>query len=218
MDNPIRLVIATRNKGKTSEIRELLKGFPIEIMDLDDFGPIPEVVEDGESFDDNAYKKASFTARVLGLPALADDSGLIVDALNGAPGVHSARYAGENASDQDRYEKLLREMQGVDNRRAAFECIISIAVPAGPALTYEGRCEGVIATEAAGKNGFGYDPIFFFPAIGKTFAELTREEKSRVSHRGKALQEIRDEFDKIIKWIKMHLPVQDKFVCEDDGQ
>jgi XTP/dITP diphosphohydrolase len=218
MENPIRLVIATRNKGKTTEIRDLLKGFPVEIMDLDDFGPIPDVVEDGQTFDENAYKKASFTARVLGLPALADDSGLIVDALNGAPGVHSARYAGENASDRDRYEKLLKAMQDVDNRRAAFECIISIAVPTGPALTYEGRCEGVISKKAAGANGFGYDPIFFFPALGKTFAELTRQEKGRVSHRGKALQEVRDEFDKIIKWIKIHMPIHEKFICEDDHQ
>jgi XTP/dITP diphosphohydrolase len=218
MENPIGLVIATRNKGKTAEIRELLKGFPVEIKDLDDFGPIPDVVEDGETFDENAYKKASFTARVLGLPALADDSGLIVDALNGAPGVHSARYAGENASDRDRYEKLLQEMQDMGNRKAAFECIISIAVPTGPALTYEGRCEGIIAQKAAGSNGFGYDPIFFFPPLGKTFAELTREEKSRVSHRGKALQEVSAEFEKIIKWIKMHMPIQEKFICEGGSQ
>jgi XTP/dITP diphosphohydrolase len=212
MENPIGLVIATRNKGKTAEIRDLLTGFPLDIKDLDDFGPIPDIIEDGDTFDENAYKKASFTARVLGLPALADDSGLLVDALNGAPGVHSARYAGENASDQDRYEKLLQEMQGIDKRNAAFECIISIAVPAGPALTYEGRCEGIIAKKATGANGFGYDPVFFYPPMGKTFAELTREEKSRVSHRGKALMEIRDEFDKIIKWIKLQMPIQEKFI------
>ena len=218
MENPIGLVIATRNKGKTAEIRDLLKGFPVEIKDLDDLGPIPDVVEDGETFDENAYKKASFTARILGLPALADDSGLMVDALNGAPGVHSARYAGENATDRDRFEKLLKELQNVDNRKAAFECIISIAVPTGPALTYEGRCEGIIAQKASGSNGFGYDPIFFFPPLGKTFAELTREEKSRVSHRGKALQEIRDEFEKIIKWIKQHMPIQEKFICEDSSR
>lgn len=216
MGNKIRMVIATRNKGKTAEIRDLLKGFPVDIKDLDNFGPIPDVIEDGETFDENAYKKASFTARILGIPALADDSGLIVDALNGAPGVHSARYAGENASDKDRYEKLLKEMQNIDNRKAAFECVISIAVPTGPALTYEGRCEGSIANKAAGDNGFGYDPIFFYPPLAKTFAELTRKEKSRVSHRGKALKELGGEFEKVIKWIKIHMPIQEKFICEDD--
>jgi XTP/dITP diphosphohydrolase len=218
MATPIKLVIATRNKGKTAEISDLLKGYPVEIKSLDDFGPIPDVVEDGDTFDENAYKKASFTARVLGLPALADDSGLIVDALNGLPGVHSARYAGENASDIDRYKKLLQEMQGIDNRSAAFECIISIAVPAGPALTYEGRCEGIIAEKAKGANGFGYDPVFFSPPMQKTFAELTREEKSRVSHRGRALKEIRDEFEKVIKWINLQLPIQEKFICEDNNE
>ncbi len=200
------LIIASRNKGKTAEIRELLSGFPITIKNLDDFGPIPEVEEDGQTFDENAYKKASFTARVLGYPALADDSGLVVDALNGAPGVLSARYAGLNASNEDRSRKLLQEMEGITHRKAAFECVISIAVPTGPALTYEGRCEGVIAESPQGTNGFGYDPIFFYPPLKKTFAELTREEKSRVSHRGKALEEFRNEFDSVIKWIEIHMP------------
>lgn len=200
------LVIASRNKGKTAEIRELLSGFPITIKNLDDFGPIPEVEEDGETFDQNAYKKASFTARVLGHPALADDSGLVVDALDGAPGVLSARYAGPEATNEERFQKLLQEMEGVSNRKAAFECVISLAVPTGPALTYEGRCEGLIAESPVGSNGFGYDPIFFYPPLKKTFAELTREEKGRVSHRGKALDEFRNEFDSVIKWIEIHMP------------
>jgi XTP/dITP diphosphohydrolase len=212
MERPIELVIATRNKGKTAEIRDMLKDFPVNIQNLDDFGPIPDVREDGLTFDDNAYKKAGFTARVLGLPALADDSGLIVEALGGAPGVHSARYAGPDASDEDRCNKLLKEMAGIENRSAAFECVISIAVPTGPALTYEGRCEGIIAREAKGTNGFGYDPVFFYPPLGKTFAELTLKEKSRVSHRGKALREVRDEFDKVIQWLKIQMPVQEKFI------
>ncbi|MFC1876525.1 XTP/dITP diphosphatase [Thermodesulfobacteriota bacterium] len=200
------LVIASRNTGKTAEIRELLSGFPITIKNLDDFGPIPEVEEDGQTFDENAYKKASFTARVLGHPALADDSGLVVDALNGAPGVFSARYADPDATNEDRYRKLLQEMEGITNRKAAFECVISIAMPTGPALTYEGRCEGLIAESPKGANGFGYDPIFFYPPLKKNFAELTREEKSRVSHRGKALEEFRNEFDSVIKWIEIHMP------------
>lgn len=212
MQKKIPLVIATRNPGKTSEIRDLLTVFPVEIKNLDDFGPIPVVEEDGQTFDDNAYKKASFAARILGLPALADDSGLVVEALGGAPGVLSARYAGENASDEQRCAKLLQEMIGKANRRAAFECVISIAVPSGPALTYEARCEGLIAEEPAGQNGFGYDPIFFYPPLKKTFAQLSREEKSRVSHRGRVLNEMKQEFDKVLIWIRRHMPPEEKFL------
>ena len=209
MQNSITLVIATRNKGKTYEIMDLLKEFPVNIKNLDDFGPIPAVEEDGDTFDKNAYKKASFTSRILGLPALADDSGLLIKALDGAPGVHSARYAGENASDEQRCSKVLSEMKGKTDRRAAFKCVISIAVPPGPALTYEGHCEGLITKKPAGSNGFGYDPIFFFSPLNKTFAELTREEKNRVSHRGNALRELRAEFDKVLIWIKQQMSVLD---------
>ena len=211
----ISLVLATRNKGKAAEIKALLKDFPVDIKDMDDFGPIPVVEEDGKDFDENAYKKASFTSRVLGLPALADDSGLVVGALGGAPGVYSARYAGENATDEQKCSRLLHEMKGKTDREAAFECVISIAVPTGAALTYEAQCEGEIAESPAGENGFGYDPIFFFPPLKKTFAQLTREEKNRVSHRGKALRELRDEFDKVLTWIRQQMPVQEKFVCRD---
>jgi XTP/dITP diphosphohydrolase len=207
MEHPKILVIATRNKGKTQEIRELLKDFPVDIKNLDDFGPIPHLEEDGDTFDENAYKKASFAARVLGLPALADDSGLIVEALDGAPGIHSARYAGENATDEQRYLKLLEDMEGKSNRKAAFECVISVAVPTGPALTYEARCEGLITTEPAGSNGFGYDPVFFYTPLNKTFAQITREEKNRISHRGKALAELKSEFDKVLIWFRQHMPV-----------
>jgi len=212
MQNLNILVIATRNKGKTAEIRDLFEDFPVGIKNLDDFGPIPPVEEDGSTFDENAYKKASFAARILGLPALADDSGLIVEALGGAPGVLSARYAGENASDEQRCARLLKEMEGQTNRKAAFECVISIAVPTGPALTYEARVEGLIAEAPAGSNGFGYDSIFYYPPLKKTFAELTRNEKNRVSHRGKALNELRDEFEKVLIWIDQHMPVLEKFV------
>jgi len=199
------LVLATRNPGKTREIGDLLKDFPVEIKNLDDFGPIPDVEEDGETFDDNAFKKASFTAKVLGLPALADDSGLEVEAMNGAPGVRSARYAGPYATDQENNEKLLKEMKGKANRRAAFMCVISIAVPSGVALTYEARCEGLIAEAPAGDNGFGYDPVFFYPPMNRTFAQLSSEEKSQVSHRGKALAELKEEFDKVLIWIRQRL-------------
>jgi XTP/dITP diphosphohydrolase len=201
----IFLVLATRNLGKTAEIRQLLKGFPVEIKNLDDFGPIPEIEEDGKTFEENAYKKASFTARILGVPALADDSGLVVEALGGEPGVYSARYAGESATDEENNAKLLREMEGKKNRSAAFECVISLAVPTGPALTYEARCEGEIQKSPRGKNGFGYDPIFYYPPLKKTFAELSMEEKTRVSHRGRAMAELKAEFDKVLIWIKQRL-------------
>jgi XTP/dITP diphosphohydrolase len=209
MKESMTLVIATSNKGKTSEIKDLLKGFPVDIKNLNDFGPIPPLKEDGNTFDENAYQKASFAARILGLPALADDSGLLVEALGDAPGIHSARYAGKNATDEQRYLKLLNEMKGKSNRNAAFECVISIAVPTGSALTYEARCQGLITERPAGSNGFGYDPIFFYPPLNKTFAELTREEKSRVSHRGKAFAELKDEFDKVLIWIRQNMPVQE---------
>lgn len=199
------LVLATRNPGKTAEFRQLLKDFPVEIKNLDDFGPIPEIEEDGKTFDDNAYKKASFAARVLGIPAVADDSGLVVETLGGAPGVYSARYAGDSATDEENNAKLLREMEGKENRAAAFECVISIAVPTGPALTYEARCEGEITMAPKGKNGFGYDPVFYYPPLQKTFAELSLEEKIKVSHRGRALAELKSEFDKVIIWLKQRL-------------
>jgi XTP/dITP diphosphohydrolase len=210
---PVTLIIATRNPGKTAEIQDLLKDFPVLVKNLDDFGPIPEVVEDGTTFEQNAYLKAGFTARVLGFPALADDSGLLVEALGGAPGVHSARYAGENASDAERCRKLLEAMAGRTDRRAAFECVISIAVPTGQALTYEARCEGRIAETPRGENGFGYDPVFYYPPLRRTFAELSMEEKSRVSHRGRALAEVKDEFDKVLKWIRLHMPNQETCRC-----
>ncbi len=208
------IVLATTNRGKTREINELLKGFPVVIKNLDDFGPIPEIIEDGETFDDNAYKKASFTARILGYPAMADDSGLCVEALDGAPGVYSARYAGENATDADNVKKMLNDLNGKKNRNAAFKCVISIAVPTGAALTYEGECKGVITSEPAGDNGFGYDPLFFYPEFNKTFAQLSIQEKGKVSHRGKALKEITDEMDKIIEWININMPKFETVGCQ----
>ena len=216
MANHIPLVIATGNPGKINEIKELLAGFPVETKSLADFGPIPEVVEDGETFEENAYKKASFTAKILGIPALADDSGLVVEALGGAPGVLSARYAGENATDEQRVAKLLNELKGRTNRNAAFECVLSIAVPSGPALTYEARCEGLIAEQPAGQNGFGYDPIFFYPPLNKTFGQMTIAEKGEVSHRGKALKELKQEMEKVLVWIRRHMPFEERFLYEQE--
>lgn len=216
MNPRMTLVLATHNKGKTTEIKNLLKDRPLNIKNLDDFGPIPTIEEDGVTFEENAYKKASLTARYLGLPALADDSGLLVEALDGAPGVHSARYAGQDATDQERCAKLLQALGDDPNRRARFECVISIAVPTGPALTYEADCEGVITTAPRGENGFGYDPIFYYPPLEKTFAQLSVEEKSRVSHRGKAIRELQSELDKVLVWLKIHMPAQDPVNCMGD--
>ena len=218
MKNLITLVLATRNKKKHAEIKELLKDFPVIIKNLDDFGPIPPVEEDGDTFDQNAYKKANFTATILGFPALADDSGLLVEALGGAPGVHSARYAGENATDETRCAKLLEKMKDKTDRRCAFECVISIAVPGSnaPALTYEARCEGLVAEKPRGKNGFGYDPIFYYPPFKKTFAEMTGEEKNLVSHRGKAFKELKEEFDKVLIWLNQNTPVFEKVNAVND--
>jgi XTP/dITP diphosphohydrolase len=163
------------------------------------------VEEDGETFEDNAYKKAHFTARVLGLPAIADDSGLMVKALDGMPGVYSARYSGQGATDDKNNIKLLKALEGVKDRDASFVCVIAVAVPRGPALVYEGRCDGLITSEKAGGGGFGYDPVFYYPPLEKTFAQLTTEEKNRVSHRGRAMRELRQEFDKVLVWLSQRL-------------
>lgn len=201
----IPLVLATTNQGKIKEIKRLLEGFPVKLKSLDQFGPLPPFEEDGLTFEDNAYKKAFETASAMGLPALADDSGLAVEALDGWPGVFSARYAGEGATDEQNNSKLLKEMEGKSNRKAAFVCLLAIAVPAGPALIYEGRVEGEILVEPRGAEGFGYDPLFYYPPLKKTFAELSTEEKNEVSHRGKALRELRDEFDKVLIWLRQRL-------------
>lgn len=199
------IVLATTNSNKVKEFREITSNFPIEIRSLADFSGLPPVVEDGRTFDENAYKKALHYARVLGVPAIADDSGLCVDALEGAPGVFSARYAGPGATDQENCDKLLEAMKGKENRRASFHCVLSIAVPAGPALTYEGSCEGTIVEEPQGANGFGYDPLFFYEPLQKTFAELNLDQKNQVSHRGKVMSELQAEFDKVMKWLETRM-------------
>lgn len=211
------LVIATTNKNKLKEFQEILKDLHVEIRSLADFGPIPVAVEDGSTFEENAYKKAHHTAKILGLPALADDSGLVVDALNGDPGVFSARYAGDSATDENNCSKLLRELDGVKNRRAHFQCALSIAVPSGPALTYEGSCSGIILEEKRGENGFGYDPLFYYEDLGKTFAEMSMSEKNQVSHRGKALSEVKLEIFKIKKWLEQRL-LEEKPAKPDHNQ
>lgn len=195
------VVLATTNQNKVKEFKQLIADFPVEVKSLADFGSLPEVIEDGQSFDENAYKKAHHYAKILGIPAIADDSGLVVEALSGAPGVRSARYGGENASDDENCAKLLKEMQGKTNRKASFTCVLSIAVPSGPALTYEASCEGTILEQPRGSGGFGYDPLFYYEPLQRSFAELSTEEKNKVSHRGKVLTELSSEFEKVMQWL-----------------
>ena len=191
------MIVATRNKGKVREIREALKGLGLRIYSLSDFRDVPEVEEDGKSFTENALKKARFYSKVFGKLTMADDSGLEVDGLKGMPGIYSARYSGEGASSQKNNEKLLQEMEGISlsKRGARFKCIIAMVSPEGREAMAEGACKGRIGFREKGKKGFGYDPLFILPKYGKTMAELSLEEKNKMSHRGKALRKIR----KIIK-------------------
>jgi len=185
----MKLVLATNNKGKVREMSEMLAAHGIEVLSLNEFPQVGDIQEDGRTFKENAVKKATVTAGMTGLTALADDSGLEVDYLDGAPGVFSARFAGEEKSDRANNEKLLRLLTGVppDKRTARFQCVIAIARPGGLVHTVQGTCEGVIAGEPRGDMGFGYDPLFYLPQYGKTFAELDLPLKNKISHRGKAL-------------------------------
>ncbi len=184
-----RLILATENEHKVREIRRLLSDVQIDISHLGELDERPELTETGETFAENALEKALTCARATGELSVADDSGLVVDALGGAPGVHSARYAGVGATQSDLIEKLLHEMEDVpDERRSArFVCVLSLALPEGEVQRWEGRVEGMITREPRGSGGFGYDPVFLYPPAGKTLAELTEDEKNAVSHRGRAL-------------------------------
>jgi XTP/dITP diphosphohydrolase len=186
--HPGRLLIATHNPGKLSELTRLLGDVPFDLVSLADVGINHQVDETGETFEQNATLKAETYARLSGLPTLADDSGLEVDALDGEPGVRSARYAGDNASDADRIAFLLRKLDNIleADRTARFRCVIALARPGGPLELHPGACEGRILEAPRGSNGFGYDPVFFVPALGKSMAELTTEQKNRVSHRSAA--------------------------------
>lgn len=182
-----KFVLATHNPGKLKEMAGILAGFGIEVIMPSDLGITVEVEETGETFAENAMLKAKAICKAAGLPAIADDSGLCVDALNGGPGVYSARYGGEGLDDRGRYLLLLNSMRGAATRNAHFSCAVACAFPGGDTLSAEGRCDGTIAFAPIGTGGFGYDPVFFVPELRKTFAQLTAEEKSTVSHRGRAL-------------------------------
>ena len=188
-----KLLLATNNAGKVKEFRSLLQGIPFELVTPQEMGIKSEVAETGTTYEENARLKACALSKESGLLTLADDSGLEVDALNGEPGVMSARYAGKNASDADRVKYLLSKIKDVpkEKRTARFRCVIAIAKPDDPVEFCEGECQGLIAFEPCGKNGFGYDPIFCFPKYGKTMAELAIDIKNRISHRGRAAQKAR---------------------------
>jgi len=195
----MKLLIATLNRGKLREIGAMLAGSRIELKSLADFPGIAEAVEDGETFEANARRKALHYAGITKLLTLADDSGLEVDALNGAPGVFSARYAGEHTDDAANNAKLLRELQGVppERRTARFRCVMALAVPDRILATSSGEVEGRILDAPRGANGFGYDPLFFISEFSKTAAELPAETKNKISHRGRALAAIKPEIIRI---------------------
>jgi XTP/dITP diphosphohydrolase len=188
------LVVATGNKGKLREFAELLKGVVDVILSPADFPGFPDVEEDGESFEANAIKKARSAALFTGRPVLADDSGLSVDYLEGRPGVYSARFAGEGASDADNNARLLRELDGVPagQRTAAFHCVIALCKPDGSCQTFDGSLPGIVLEAPRGEGGFGYDPLFLVPAYGQTFSELPLGIKNAISHRGRAMQMLKE--------------------------
>ena len=184
----MRLLVATNNPGKVHEYDDLLAGLQLDLCGLAEVGLDAEVEETGQTFAENALLKAQTYCRASRLLTLADDSGLEVAALGGAPGVYSARYAGQGASDADRYRKLLAALEGVpwEKRAARFRCVIALARPDGHIETFSGRCDGVIAFEPKGTNGFGFDPVFYMPEHGCTMAELPEERKNQISHRARA--------------------------------
>lgn len=195
----MKLVLATRNPGKVRELKELFKDIDVELVTIDEFESIPVVIEDGKSFRENALKKAKIIADSTGEFAIADDSGLEVEYLNGRPGIYSSRYAREGATDKENNEKLLAEMEGVcsSERGASFCCVIALIGP-GIEKTFKGTCCGSIAFEPKGEKGFGYDPIFYIPSINQTMAELDPEKKNSISHRARA-------FDSLKKWLYEHM-------------
>jgi XTP/dITP diphosphohydrolase len=199
VDRLTELAIATRNRDKLREITHALTGLPINLLEPPANYPPPE--ETGTTCEENALAKARALALAMGIPALADDSGLFVDALGGLPGVHSSRYAGENATYTDNVNKLLATMQSVEERNAKFVCIMALVWPHGRFELVRGECSGLITTEPHGSAGFGYDPVFLILELDRTFAQMTLAEKERLSHRGKALAMLRER-------LKRYMPVQ----------
>ena len=195
----MQLVLASNNKGKLKEIKALAGPFGIDVRTAAELGFTEDVEETGDTFEANARLKAVAVAKALGRPALADDSGLMVEALGGAPGVHSARYAGEH-DDAANNRKLMAELAGLapEKRKAAFVCVMICRKPDGGEIMAQGRLEGVIASRPAGENGFGYDPVFFIPEKGLTAAQISREDKNAISHRGNALRALMEKLPEFL--------------------
>ena len=194
----MKIFLATGNKHKIKEIEKIFKMDNVEILSINDGIEIPEVEEDGTTFEENSKKKALEIAKFTNMITIADDSGLCVDALDGAPGVYSARYAGEHGNDLDNNKKLVRELQGVENRKARFVCVITLAKPTGETYSFRGEVEGDIIDVPQGTEGFGYDPHFFMKEYGKTLAEIP-EIKNKISHRARALEKLKENLDEILK-------------------
>ena len=188
----MKILVASTNRGKIREIADILSSADVTIFTPDQIVITVDVQEDGATFEENALKKAAAYRDVAEMSALADDSGLCVDALDGAPGVMSARFAGPNASDTDNIERLLKVMHKMQNRKARFVCVVALAMTSGELITAQGDYPGLITETPMGSGGFGYDPVFYDPKTGKTFAELCQEEKNRVSHRKRALIALRE--------------------------
>ena len=184
----MKLVLASKNKKKIAEMNQILGSLGIEVCSQEEAGVNLEVEETGITFEENSLLKAKAVMEHSGMPAIADDSGLCVDALGGAPGVYSARYGGEGLDDAGRTRLLLENMKGQSPRTARFVCVITCCFPNGDVITARGECEGTVAFAAMGQGGFGYDPVFFIPGLKKTFAQLEAQEKNAISHRGKALE------------------------------
>ena len=194
----MKLVLASKNQKKLVEMRDILSHMGVEVCLQSDVGVDVDVEETGTTFEENSLLKARAVMEASGLPAIADDSGLCVDALGGAPGVYSARYGGPGLDDVGRYRLLLENMKG-QPRGAKFVSVITCCVPNGDVLTARGECPGTIAFAPMGEGGFGYDPVFFIPSLKKTFAQLTPEEKNAISHRGKALEQFQKELERYLK-------------------
>lgn len=193
-----RFIVASKNKGKLKEIQDILKDFPFDVISMQEVGINKEIIENGSTFEENAMIKAREMYKIAGEAVMADDSGLEVDYLNGAPGIYSSRFAGEGASDSDKNNKLLSLLKDVpfEKRKARFVCVIAVILPDGSDFTVKGICDGYIGFEPVGENGFGYDPLFFMTEYNMTTAQMEEKLKNKISHRGKALRLMVDELKK----------------------
>ena len=195
----MRILVGSNNKKKRAEMQALLAEYGVELVTPSDFGLSLEPVEDGSTFEENSLIKASAFAGASGLPCISDDSGLEVTALGGRPGIYSARYGGENASDADKINKLLGELEGAEDRSARFVCVVTYCEPNGKVIQARGECRGTILSAPCGNGGFGYDPVFFYDEAGRGFGEMSPEEKAQYSHRSRALALLKEKLKPVLE-------------------